>query len=325
MILKCNSVIYLLQFYSHHCIAALWFDFVNGFFANKMILWNDQKRAFVFARKLRSTHIGEMHPFSFTPSLTFLSSQSRKLWSQGQAFSIISIEVTSSQYQKLTVTWCIATKNFPKAVSAPQQLICKRDLGRRRRRRRSANDDDGGFTTTVDSQTATQSEKEEPRYTELGFPALPSACHTMAIVPALCLLPHRETASRHFTAHFNATDPIYEGKSAYLWTPPPSFLLSSQMFPKLGSIRQNIRHTTKLSPAWSSWRYHTWDQPLTQYNIYRFSLAAYVESPQIYCSKAIPKNHNFINRFCSKQIQISWGFEFVVKLCIINASQSKMD
>ena len=28
--------------------------------------------------------------------------------------------------------------------------------------RRSANDDDGGFTTTVDSQTATQSEKEEP-------------------------------------------------------------------------------------------------------------------------------------------------------------------
>ena len=91
--------------------------------------------------------------------------------------------------------------------------------------------------------------RRNPRYTELGFPALPSACHTMAIVPALCLLPHRETASRHFTAHFNATDPIYEGKSAYLWTPPPSFLLSSQMFPKLGSIRQNIRHTTKLSPA----------------------------------------------------------------------------
>ena len=256
MILKCNSVIYLLQFYSHHCIAALhWFDFVNGFLANKMIFWNDKNRAFVFARKLRSTHIWEMHLFSFTPSLTSLSSQSRKQWSQGQAFSIISIEVKSSQFLKLALTWCIATKNSPKAVSAPQQLICKRDLGRRRRRRRrrrSANDDDGGFTTTVDSQTATQSEKEEPRYTELGFPALPSACHTMAIVPALCLLPHRETASRHFTAHFNATDPIYEGKSAYLWTPPPSFLLSSQMFPKLGSIRQNIRHTTKLSPAWSS-------------------------------------------------------------------------
>ena len=167
--------------------------------------------------------------------------------------------------------------------------------------------------------------RRNPRYTELGFPALPSAGHTMAIVPALCLLPHRETASRHFTAHFNAADPIYDGKSAYLWTLPPSFLLSSQMFPKLGSIRQNIRHTTKLSPAWSSWRYHTWDQPLTQSTIYRFLLAAYVESPQIYCSKAIPKNHNFINRFCSKQIQISWGFEFVVKLCIINASQSKMD
>ena len=191
-------------------------------------------------------------------------------------------------------------------------------------RRRSANDDDGGFTTTVDSQTATQSEKEEPRYTELSFPALPSACHTMAIVPALCLLPHRETASRHFTAHFNATDPIYEGKSAYLWTPPPSFLLSSQMFPKLGSIRQNIRHTTKLSPAWSSSWYHTWDQPLTQYTN-RFLLAAYVESKQIYCSEAISKYHKFLNRFWSKHIQISWGFEFVVKLCIINASQSKMD
>ena len=240
-----------------------------------MIFWNVKKKGICVCAKIKfHTHTcWEMHLFSFTPALTSLSSQSHKQWSKGQAFSIISIEVKSSKFLKLTVTWCIATKNSPKAVSAPQQLICKRDLSRMRRRR-SANDDDGGFTTTVDSQKATQSEKEEPRYTELGFPALPSACHTMAIVPALCLLPHRETASRHFTAHFNATDPIYEGKSAYLWTPPPSFLLSSQMFPKLGSIRQNIRHTTKLSPAWSSSWYHTWDQPLTQYNIYRFLLAA---------------------------------------------------
>ena len=307
---------------SLHCCTLVWF--CKWFLCEQDDPLKWSKKGHLSLRENYVPHTcWEMHPFSITPSLTSLSSQSHKQWSQGQAFSIISIEVTSSQYQKLTVTWCIATKNFPKAVSAPQQLICKRDFGRRRRR--SANDDDGGFTTTVDSQTATQSEKEEPRYTELGFPALPSACHTLAIVPALCLLPHRETASRHFTAHFNATDPIYEGKSAYLWTPPPSFLLSSQMFPKLGSIRQNIRHTTNLSPAWSSSWYHTWDQPLTQYTIYRFLLAAYVESPQIYCSKAIPKNHNFINRFCSKQIQISWGFEFVVKLCIINASQSKMD
>ena len=155
-----------------------------------MIFWNDQKNGICVARKLRSTHIWEMRPFSFAPSLTSLSSQSRKQWSQGQALSIISIEVKSSQFLKPTVTWCIATKNSPKAVSAPQQLICKRDLGRRRRRRRrrSANDDDGGFTTTVDSQTATQSEKEEPPLYWAWFPrpaqCLPYYGNSACLVPA---------------------------------------------------------------------------------------------------------------------------------------------
>ena len=64
MILKCNSVIYLLQFYSHHCIAALWFDFVNGFFANKMILWNDQKKGICLCAKITfHTHWGNASVF----------------------------------------------------------------------------------------------------------------------------------------------------------------------------------------------------------------------------------------------------------------------
>ena len=323
MILKCNSVIYLLQFYSHHCIAALWFDFVNGFFANKIILWNDKKRAFVFARKLRSTHmLGNASVFYHSII----------------DFSIIPITQTMIPRPSLLhhFYW---SNIIPVSETHSHMVHCNQKLPK-----------GSVCTTAADLQTGFRSEEEEECqwwwwwfYYNSGFANSNSIREggtplywAWFLRPAQCLqyygdsaclvlLPHRETASRHFTAHFNATDPIYEGKSAYLWTPPPSFLLSSQMFPKLGSIRQNIRHTTNLSPAWSSSWYHTWNQPLTQYTIYRFLLAAYVESPQIYCSKAIPKNHNFINRFCSKQIQISWGFEFVVKLCIINASQSKMD
>ena len=64
MILKCNSVIYLLWFYSLHSIAALWFDFVNGFFANKMILWNDQKKGICLCAKITfHTHWGNASVF----------------------------------------------------------------------------------------------------------------------------------------------------------------------------------------------------------------------------------------------------------------------
>ena len=135
MVLKCNSVIYLLWFYSHHSIAALvrlilWF--CKWFLGKQDDLLNWSKQAFVFARKLCSTHIWEMHLFSFTPSLTSPSSQSRKQWSQGQALSIISIEVKSSQFLKLT--WLHCNQKLPKGS------VC---------------------TTAADLQTGSQSEEEE--------------------------------------------------------------------------------------------------------------------------------------------------------------------
>ena len=52
------------------------------------------------------------------------------------------------------------------------------------------------------------------------------------------------------------TNPIYEGKSPYLWTPPPPPPLSSQMFCELwvvGALGEILGGTYwKLSPAWAS-------------------------------------------------------------------------
>ena len=91
---------------------------------------------------------------------------------------------------------------------------------------------------------------------------------------------------------------------------PPAGILRHILMPPTRFMRESLpiygHHPLpsschpKCSPNWAllgkildtqrSYRPHdlvhdtTWDQPLTQYTIYRFLLDAYVESPQIYCS-----------------------------------------
>ena len=188
MILKCNSVLYLLQFYSHHCIAALvrlilWFCKWCFGKQDDLLKWSKQGIC-VCAKITFHTHLGNASvffrsiiDFSIIPITQTMISRPSLLhhfyWSK-----IIPVSENNMVPCKTPQRQCLHHSSwFANGISVGGGGG-----------ERSVNDDDGGFTTTVDSQTATQSEKEEPPLYWAWFPrpaqCLPYYGNSTCLVPA---------------------------------------------------------------------------------------------------------------------------------------------